>query len=322
MQPVAISTVIFIAVATLFYGMAQVRSQGQGKRVVKGRLSGTESRGVRSEGDAASILRDYSYSDIPMLDKLLSGQRFSGYLRVWLLQARVNLPPGTIVLGTLLLALIGFYSGQIISGRLAPGLLAGALGFYIPVMLVNRKRKKRFLAFARQLPDALTMMKNSLRAGHTLNKAMQVVSEEMPDPLALEFHETVEELHLGVPVKTAFRNLSARMRDRNLDIFVAALMVQREVGGNLNELLGNLAETIRERFRVEQEVRTLTAEGRISGYVVGALPIGLMIIISLMQPEYLKPLVSTEPGIKLLKVAVGLQAAGFYFIGRACRINF
>lgn len=321
MQPFLISTVIFLAVGTLFYGIVQAQSHGQGKRAVRGRLAGSESRSARSDG-GASILRDYSYSDIPMLDRMLAGQRFSGYLRVWLLQARVNVPPGTILLGTLLLATTAFYAGHMITGHLGAALVAGAIGFYVPIMLVNRKRNKRFAAFARQLPDALTMMKNSLRAGHTLNKAMQVVAEEMPDPLALEFHETVEELHLGVPVKTAFSNLAARMRDRNLDIFVAALMVQREVGGNLNELLGNLAETIRERFRVEQEVRTLTAEGRISGYVVGALPIGLMIIISIMQPEYLKPLVSTPPGIKLLKVAVALQVAGFYLIRRACRINF
>ena len=321
MQPLLISLLIFVAVGTILYGMAQMRTQGQGREALKGRLANKPTVSV-DDPTTPSIVRDVSYSNIPALNKLLQGQRFSGALRVWLLQARVNMPPGTIVLSCLLLGTIGFYAMQFTFGRPIPMAIGTAFGLYLPVSLINRRRRKRFAAFGRQLPDALTMMKNSLRAGHTLNKAMQIVSEEMPDPIALEFAETVEELHLGVPTKRAFKNLCTRVREQNLDIFVAALLVQREVGGNLNELLGNLAGTIRERFRIDQEVMALTAEGRFSGWVVGALPIGLMIVINLMQPEYMEPLFHTEQGIKLLKVAFALEVTGFFFINKACKVNF
>jgi len=166
------------------------------------------------------------------------------------------------------------------------------------------------------------MMKNSLQAGHTLDKAMMVISQEMADPIGLEFRETVEELHLGMPVNRAMENFSNRIIDENVNIFVAALLVQREIGGNLSELLGNLSHTIRERFRIEQEVHALTAEGRISGYVIGALPIVLAIIINMLQPDYLKPLYETQTGIMLLKGSVVLNIAGFWAIRKACTVDF
>jgi tight adherence protein B len=217
---------------------------------------------------------------------------------------------------------MGFFSVWWTIGQLATAIVLSFVLGSIPLIIVERKRRKRFEAFRRQLPDALTMMKNSLQAGHTLDKAMQVISQEMPDPIALEFRETVEELHLGLPVKRAMENFSNRIIDENLNIFVAALLVQREIGGNLTELLGNLAHTIRERFRIDQEVHTLTAEGRISGYVIGSLPIVLAIIINMMQPDYLKPLFETETGVLLLKGAVVMNILGFYCIRRVCRVNY
>jgi tight adherence protein B len=148
------------------------------------------------------------------------------------------------------------------------------------------------------------------------------VAEEMPDPIALEFRETIEELHLGMPIKRAIQNLTMRVVDDNLNIFAAALLVQREVGGNLSQLLGNLSETIRERFRINQEVQALTAEGRYSGYVVAALPIALAMVINLIQPDYLEPLIRTQTGNNLIKAACVLELTGFYFIRKACKINY
>jgi len=322
-QPVIIAAFMSFAVSVVFYGIWAMRQEGSRKDVMKGRLKG---EAVKTKAEKAkpgeAILRDVKYSEIPFLNAFLGGAAFAGLLRLWLLQARVKTSPGTIVMSVLLLSAFGFFGAWFASENVPLSIFASLAVGGAPVIAVQRKRNKRFAAFAQQLPDALTMMKNSLQAGHTLDKAMKVISEEMPDPVALEFRETVEELHLGVPVKRAMENFSNRILDENLKIFVAALLVQREVGGNLNDLLGNLAHTIRERFRMEQEVKALTAEGRISGYVIGVLPIALCIIINAMQPDYIKPLFETETGNTLLKLAVGLELTGFFFIRRACRITF
>jgi tight adherence protein B len=325
MEPLAIAALIFVGVGLLFYGGAQVRQQGQEREVMRGRLSGkiqVENADVEQNPDQPQILRDVNFSQIPLLNRLIGKRAFAGMLRLWLLQARITVSPGVIILGSLTLGALGFYGVQAGTGSLMGASSAGLFGFFLPALYVRRRRKKRFKLFAQQLPDALTMMKNSLRAGHTLDRAMQVVAEEMPDPLALEFGETVEELHLGVPVKRAIKNLTSRVEDQSLDIFAAALLVQREVGGNLSQLLGNLSETIRDRFRVDQEVRALTAEGRMSGYVVAALPIGLGMVINVIQPDYLDPLLYTEKGHGLLKAALFLECMGFYFIRKACKVNF
>lgn len=322
MEPILISLLIFAGVGMFSFGMARVRQQGQDRDVLKERLQKAGSKVAATLGDNTQILRDMTMSNIPLLNRLLGQVRFSALLRLWLLQGRLTVAPGVVVLGGLTLAVIlGYGAFLFTKSPLAAG-FGTLFGIGLPAFIVSRARRKRFNVFAAQLPDALTMMKNSLQAGHTLDRAMLAVAEEMPDPIALEFRETIEELHLGVPIKRAIQNLTMRVVDDNLSIFAAALLVQREVGGNLGQLLGNLSETIRERFRINQEVRTLTAEGRMSGYIVGVLPIALAMVIKMIQPDYLDPLIETEGGHTLLKIAAFLEVTGFYFIRKACTINY
>ena len=322
MEPILISLLIFAGVGMFSFGVARVRQLGQDRDALKERLQKAGSKIPAGLGDNTVILRETTMSNIPLLNRILARLRFSALLRLWLLQARLTVAPGVMVLGGLTLAAIFGYGSFLLTRSplvAATGTLTGA---GIPAFILWRTRRKRFNLFAAQLPDALTMMKNSLQAGHTLDRAMLAVADEMPDPIALEFRETIEELHLGVPIKRAIQNLTMRVVDDNLNIFAAALLVQREVGGNLSQLLGNLSETIRERFRINQEVRTLTAEGRMSGYVVGVLPIALAMVIKMIQPDYLDPLIETEGGHTLLKIAAFLEVSGFYFIKKACKVNY
>jgi len=322
MEPILISLLIFAGVAMFSFGLARVRQQGQERDVLKERLQKAGSKVAVNLDDSLQILRDTKMSGIPLLNRLLAGVRFSALLRLWLLQGRLTIAPGVLVLGGVtagaLLASVAF-----LMTKSPLSALTGALvGVGLPALYVWNARRTRFALFAAQLPDALQMMRNGLQAGHTLDRAMLAVAEEMPDPIALEFRETIEELHLGMPIKRAVQNLTMRVLDDNLNIFAAALLVQREVGGNLSQLLGNLSETIRERFRINQEVRALTAEGRYSGYVVAALPIALAMVINLIQPDYLEPLIRTQTGNNLIKLACVLELVGFYFIKKACKINY
>lgn len=322
MEPILISLLIFTGVAMLSFGLARVRQQGQERDALKERLQKAGSKATANLDDNLQILRDTKMSGIPLLNRLLAGVRFSALLRLWLLQARMTIAPGVLVLGGVTAGALLAYVAFLMTKSPLSALTGGLVGVGLPALYVWNARRARFALFAAQLPDALQMMKNSLQAGHTLDRAMLVVAEEMPDPIALEFRETIEELHLGMPLKRAIQNLTMRVIDDNLSIFAAALLVQREVGGNLSELLGNLSETIRERFRINQEVRALTAEGRYSGYVVAALPIALALVINLIQPDYLEPLILTQAGNNLIKAACVLEIIGFYFIKKACKINY
>ncbi len=323
-QPLAIALIMFCAVALVFQGAWKWRKEDATKEKMKNRLGGKTdpTQAVANDPNLQSVLREERFSDIEFINKLFERAAFAGMLRLWLLQARIRMSPGAVLMTVALLLVSGAVVSWFVAHSVFTSIAVGLALASIPMFVVERKRRKRFLNFARQLPDALTMMKNSLQAGHTLDKAMNVISEEMADPIALEFRETVEEIHLGVPVKRAMENFSTRIIDENLNMFIAALLVQREVGGNLNTLLGNLANTIRERFRMQQEVKALTAEGRISGYVIGILPLALGVIINSMQPSYLKPLVTTDIGVTLVKVAFTLEVIGFYCIRKVCKVNF
>jgi tight adherence protein B len=322
MEAIVISLLIFAGVGMFFFGVARQRQQGQDRDALKDRLQKAGGKVAAALGDNTAILRVTTMSNIPLLNRLLARMRFSSMIRLWLLQARLTIAPGVLLLGGLTLAAFLSYGSFLFTKSPLIAATGGLIGAGVPAYMLWRARRKRFNLFAAQLPDALTMMKNSLQAGHTLDRAMLAVAEEMPDPIALEFRETIEELHLGVPIKRAIMNLTMRVADDGLNIFAAALLVQREVGGNLGALLGNLSETIRERFRINQEVRTLTAEGRMSGYVVGVLPVALALVIKAIQPDYLDPLIETESGHTLLKVAAFLEVSGFYFINKACKVNY
>ncbi|RMF25500.1 MAG: hypothetical protein D6760_00845, partial [Deltaproteobacteria bacterium] len=232
-QPAAIALIMFAAVALVFQGAWKWHKEDAAKEKIKDRLDGKTGNkaGAAAEVTLQSVIRESRFSDIEFLNKLFERAAFAGMIRLWLLQARVRMSPGSILLMCGLLFVSGTTIVWIVFHSFLNGLAVGAALMVVPLLVIERKRRKRFDAFARQLPDALTMMKNSLQAGHTLDEAMQVIAEEMPDPIALEFRETVEEMHLGVPVKRAMENFATRVIDENLNMFIAALLVQREVGG-------------------------------------------------------------------------------------------
>ncbi len=324
MLPLLIS--LAFAAALLFIIVGAISGTGGGKKrdELRSRLldEGAAQQGVTDAQIQASIRRDMGDGKHGWLNRALKNFSITGNLESLLIQSRSNARPGDVIIKCAILAAIGFFTFSSSTGYAASGLVGGAIFAVLPIMHVIRKKNKRMAEFSRQLPDSMTMIKNALRAGHTLGKAMAIVSEEMPAPLGTEFRDTVEELRLGLPLTRAMGNLATRMPNDSLNIFVAAVLIQHEVGGNLTELLDNISRTIRERFRLEAEVKSLTAEGRISGIVIAVLPIALCLIISLMQPEYLMPLFDTEQGNKLLMAAMCSETIGFIWIRRVCKVKF
>lgn len=219
----------------------------------------------------------------------------------------------TIGTGMLFLLLSG---GGLLAAPL--GLLLGLAGPWLFLSLRRDRRRRRFLS---QLPDALQLLASSLQAGYSLPQAIGTVVREGEPPVSTEFNRAMVETRLGLPLEDALTGVAERLSSRDFSWVVMAVRIQREVGGNLAELLNTVAETLRERDRLRRQVQTLSAEGRLSGWILGALPLVFAVYLTLVRPEYLRPLLTTPAGWVLLGFAAVLLASGIFWVSRVVRVE-
>ena len=199
---------------------------------------------------------------------------------------------------------------------------AAALGVLLPPLLVRRAKGKRLRLFERQLGDALLLMGNSLRSGLTFQQAMGNIAREMPDPIAREFARTVREIQLGCDIDAALDGMVKRVRSTDLMLTVSAVQIQRQVGGNLLEILENTSKTIKERIKLKDDIRVMTASGRISSIVVGMLPVVIGGLLMLINPSYIQTFFDTSMGVIMLVVAAGMEITGFLIIKKIATIKY
>jgi tight adherence protein B len=280
-----------------------------------------EAQGGVSQREIEILREEILLSTVPFFHRLLI--RFSIFTR---LQAILSQAEMTIsVYRFILFSLIGgFFVGVLIfllSGSLMAMLISTGIVMFAPLLYVLHLRSKRFDRFLEQLPDALEMMVRSLQAGHSFSSALQMVATEMPEPIAREFGKTYEEQNLGLSLKAALENLVSRVPLLDLKLCVTAVLIQREIGGNLSEVLRNISHTIRERFRIQGEVRVKSAQARLSGYIVSALPFFLFFWINLFNADYMKPLYEHPSGYTILGVGIGMQVVGWLVIKKIVRIE-
>ena len=195
------------------------------------------------------------------------------------------------------------------------------LGYFVPRIWVGRRIGGRLNAFNKQLPDTITLLSNSLRAGSSFLQSIELVSRETPPPMGSEMGRVVREVNLGLGMEEALANMVRRIKSDDLDLMVTAIGVQQQVGGNLAEILDTIAFTIRERVRIKGEIRTLTAQGRYSGYLVAFLPIGIMITLNFINPEFMQPLFTELIGQALLGLGAIMMAIGFFAIQKITDIK-
>lgn len=276
------------------------------------------------DGDAritSVILRDMDLSAMPFLNVLLKNARWAQKIDTLLVQADLRIRLGTFLLIMLVLAIFATIAMIVVFDQPALSLPVGAIVGTIPLMYARHRKLKRVRQFEQEFPDALDVLTNALRAGLAFTGAIQVVSEELPDPVASEFAILFEEVRLGLDMKIALHKFAERIDSAELHLFVTAVIVQRETGGNLAEILQGTAAVIRDRFRILGDVRSLTAQARLSGLVLTLLPIGLAIFIFVVAPDYLKELREDPIGRYLIAMAVFLQVAGFLIMRRIVDIK-
>ncbi len=262
---------------------------------------------VRSRGSVEQRLQTFaSASDVqdlekqdskkratPIADSLnraLEGRKVSENLSTQLARADLKLTVAEFLILQVLAALGIGAAGYFLSATIVLGIVAAVIGWFVPRWFVSFRQGARLHAFNDQLGDALNLMVNGLRSGYSIMQAMEAVSREMPPPIAIEFGRIIQEVQIGVSLEQAMGNMLRRIKSDDLDLVVTAINVQREVGGNLAEILDVISFTIRERVRIKGEVRTLTAQGRYSGYVISLLPIGLALVLFCVNKPYVSRL--------------------------------
>jgi tight adherence protein B len=283
-------------------------------------LSKTSTRKL-DEKEVPFIIREEIGSELPGVERFLARWNIAKKLEKLLRQADSKLTVSKLIIQMMFFGIIGMIAGLVLKSLIFTVLFLLVLGLF-PVFIVWRQKVKRTKAFIRTFPDALDMMTSAIKAGHALNQSIHLVGTEAPDPVGIEFKITFERYNLGLDLKEALIELTERVDSIDLKLFVTAVLLQRETGGNLTEILDKISYTIRERFKLIGQIKTYTAQGRMSAWLLGTMPIVFVCIISVLNPEYLKPLFRDKIGHYLIALSSTLQVIGFIMIQKIVRISY
>jgi tight adherence protein B len=282
-------------------------------------LARAQERG--SAVQAVDIFRHDVRSMLPHLQALLLRVPRGRWLQQALEQADWRISVTTFVLLSALLGSVLYVAANLLLNFLPLSLVLGAFGLCIPYVILTYKRRKRFDAFLQQLPEAIDLVARAIRAGHAVPTGFEMVAQEMDAPVGDEFRRAYEQQKFGLPLTQALLNVQERVPLMDVRMLVTAITIQREVGGNLSEVLDKIAYTIRERMRIRGQVRVYTAQGKMTGLVLTALPIFVGITVYVMNRDYFKILFEHEYGLFMIGLAVLLEIAGFFWIRKIIHIK-
>jgi tight adherence protein B len=312
---------LFFLFATYSAYLIVTRRTAEQRAQVNQRLSDVLAFTASSPDPAVQIAREDLMSEIPLLNRLLGGLPTATKLKLLIEQANLDLTVTKLLMFSGMAGLLGFLAVSWVMPMLAVRLLAAALAACVPFLHVLYKRKKRLNRFQADLPEALELMSRALAAGHAFSETLKMISEEMTDPIAMEFRRTYEEHNLGLSTKLALENLAVRVPLLDLRICITAIQIQRETGGNLGEILERVATTIRDRFRILEDLKTLTAQSRISAWVLCSMPIFIALMMTVLNPEYMSVLWNDPRGQKLIAIALTMQLMGMLMVRKIINIK-
>ena len=307
-----------ISVAFLIESGREVKRRRDFRRQLEGV---TQDRRSGGGGGGSSLLRDEGGRDMPWLDPILNVIPQGNDLRLLLEQADVNWSVGSFLTICLGLGLALGASAWVLGGSILYFLLFGAIGASLPFFQLRRLRRKRIRAFEEAFPEAIDLLGRSIRAGHAFATGLKVVAEEGQEPVSSEFRQVFEEQKFGLPLDESLLGLADRIDLVDVRIFVTAILVQRDVGGNLAEILDKISYTVRERFMIQRQIRVYTAQGRMTGYLLASLPILLGLAIFALNSEYMMILFEEPVGRLMIAGAIFLQLLGFFAIRRIVDIE-
>lgn len=267
------------------------------------------------------LVKERALSDIPRLQRALQRTPRAYQLDRVLVQSGLDWTVSGLLLGCAILFAFGVLAAVMLRQPLVLAVAAGAALGMLPWLFLQRKRHQRLALMERQLPEALDLMTRALRAGHAFSSGLQMAGDELAEPIAGELRLVHDEINYGTSLPQALTNLSERVPITDLRYFVVAVLIQRESGGNLTEMLINLSRLIRERLKLHDRVRVLSAEGRMSAWILGLMPFGLVAMLNLLNPEFMSVLWNDPIGITILQTLAALMVIGVLMLRRIVRIR-
>jgi tight adherence protein B len=317
---IAIFAFVVVAVAA-FAGLSLLDQRSARARLIKERLA-EESKGPeRAPDEELALVRDEQLSQIPALDSLLRSSAQVSAIQKTLAQAGIPMRAGNFIALSALAGIAATIIAYVLSKRVEIAWVAMIVGFMLPYSYASFKRTKRFARFDELFPEAIDTLARAVRAGHAFTTALEMITNEVGEPIAGEFRQLYEEQKFGMPVRDALMNLADRVPSVDVKFFVTAVMLQRETGGNLAEILDNLSYVIRERFKIQRQVRVYTAQGRLTMALLMGMPPIIVTVMMLLNPGFIRPLFSDPIGHTLLVAGITLQTVGYFVIRRIIRIQ-
>jgi tight adherence protein B len=320
MAIVGLTFVVILAIILGAYYLFVVRPEQDGRTKMLRRVK-SATPGAASVGQLERP-KD-RLSGVGAVERLLSrAHGVSGPLEQLVTQSGLKMTVGTLVMASILAGLFGYLLVKWLTYYTYLGLAAAPIFGVIPYLVVRFYRTKRLSSFEEQFPEAIDLLARALRAGHAFPTGLQMVSDEIPEPVGGEFKLMYDRQNFGMPLNEALKGMAERIPILDAKFFATAVLTQRETGGNLSEVLDNLSVVIRDRFKVKRQVRVLTAHGRITGWILAALPPSLALILSIVSPEHMKTMITDPLGIQMLAVGGTMQVIGTLVIRKLVNIRY
>jgi tight adherence protein B len=301
--------------------LAATRGSDAKRKRLQKRLNEALLHSAHNEDVEVVLARNELMSEIPWVNRVLIDLQATLHLKKMLDQADLHITPSRLIMFSGMAGILAALAVSMLNANLLFVILGGLAASFIPILHVWWTRRKRFDHFLEHLPDALELMSRALSAGHGFAEALHMVSTEMPEPIASEFRKTYEEQNLGLSLKLALENLTQRIPLLDLRMCVTAVLIQRETGGNLAEILEKVAYTIRERFRIMGDLKTLTTSSRLSAWILCGLPIFVALAVTFLNPDYMSVLWTDQRGHYLIAAAMILQVSGMMVVRKILNIK-
>lgn len=306
-----LSILTFLVVVTLVALIWMFVGTDANQEVVRRRMESV--RKAEQRGNVSlnlKLVRDEMLSSVPALHRLLMKWTWSSRLRDFVAQAGMKTKPAKLLLISAVIGLGSYLITKMFYPQFPIAVLAAIIATVVPFSVVAFKRRRRLRKFEEHFPEALDLLGRAVRAGHAFTTGLEMIAKESSEPVAEEFRATFEEQNFGLPLKDALLNMTERVPMVDVRFFVTALLIQKETGGNLAEILDGLSRVIRDRFRIHREVKTRTAQGRLTAAILISLPPLMMLMLEIINPHYIHILVDDPAGPVVLSIAVGMQLIG------------
>lgn len=313
---------VFVAVLLLLEGLYLLWKSYKGPEAKKIELRLRALSASLDSSKQSQLLKQRMLSEVPAIERLMLRMARAHRLERFIVQSGLDWTVSRLLLFSLALGMLG--GVLMIYFFRQPFLIALMVGVFmasVPLLYVSHRRARRLSSLERQLPDALDLITRALRSGHAFSSALQMVGDEMPEPIGGEFRIVHDEINFGVSLQQSLTNLSVRVPLTDLRYFIVSVLIQRESGGNLTEVLGNLSRLIRERLKLLGRIRVLSSEGRLSAWILGVMPFALAGVMYLANPKFMSPLWTDPIGISIIKYMLILMAIGALMLRKIIRIH-